>query len=406
MAETKKEVVESTTQQEEPKLDTKVEKLKVKKPKMKKFEQPEDNIIKVDLSKPPKTEEVEEEKKLEEPTENTTEEKIEEKVIEEIVEEVEEKQEEPKEAPVVEEVTAEEQKQIEEVKEEVVKAVEEAEATGKPLPENIEKLITFMEETGGDLQDYVKLNQDINKLDDKDVLLEYYKQTKPHLTSDEVNFLMEDQFSYDEEIDEERDVKRKKLAYKEQVASARSHMEGLKSKYYEEIKAGSKLTHEQQKAIDFFNRYNKESEEAEKTYKKQNSTFLNKTEQVFNKDFKGFEYNVGDKKYRFNVKDVDAVKAEQTDINNFIKKFLNKDNVMEDAKGYHKSMFTAANADAIAQHFYEQGKADALKNSIAKSKNVAMDPRQAHGEIKMAGQKWKVVGNKSSEFKFKIKNQK
>jgi hypothetical protein len=406
MAETKKEVVESTTQQEEPKLDTKVEKLKVKKPKMKKFEQPEDNIIKVDLSKPPKTEEVEEEKKLEEPTENTTEEKIEEKVIEEIVEEVEEKQEEPKEAPVVEEVTAEEQKQIEEVKEEVVKAVEEAEATGKPLPENIEKLITFMEETGGDLQDYVKLNQDINKLDDKDVLLEYYKQTKPHLTSDEVNFLMEDQFSYDEEIDEERDVKRKKLAYKEQVASARSHMEGLKSKYYEEIKAGSKLTHEQQKAIDFFNRYNKESEEAEKTYKKQNSTFLNKTEQVFNKDFKGFEYNVGDKKYRFNVKDVDAVKAEQTDINNFIKKFLNKDNVMEDAKGYHKSMFTAANADAIAQHFYEQGKADALKNSIAKSKNVAMDPRQAHGEIKMAGQKWKVVGNNSSDFKFKIKNQK
>ena len=406
MAETKKEVVESTTQQEEPKLDTKVEKLKVKKPKMKKFEQPEDNIIKVDLSKPPKTEEVEEEKKLKEPTENATEEKIEEKVIEEIVEEVEEKQEEPKETPVVEEVTAEEQKQIEEVKEEVVKAVEEAEATGKPLPENIEKLITFMEETGGDLQDYVKLNQDINKLDDKDVLLEYYKQTKPHLTSDEVNFLMEDQFSYDEEIDEERDVKRKKLAYKEQVASARSHMEGLKSKYYEEIKAGSKLTHEQQKAIDFFNRYNKESEEAEKTYKKQNSTFLNKTEQVFNKDFKGFEYNVGDKKYRFNVKDVDAVKAEQTDINNFIKKFLNKDNVMEDAKGYHKSMFTAANADAIAQHFYEQGKADALKNSIAKSKNVAMDPRQAHGEIKMAGQKWKVVGNNSSDFKFKIKNQK
>ena len=183
-------------------------------------------------------------------------------------------------------------------------------------------------------------------------------------------------------------------------------MEGLKSKYYEEIKAGSKLTHEQQKAIDFFNRYNKESEEAEKTYKKQNSTFLNKTEQVFNNNFKGFEYNVGDKKYRFNVKDVDAVKAEQTDINNFIKKFLNKDNVMEDAKGYHKSMFTAANADAIAQHFYEQGKADALKNSIAKSKNVAMDPRQAHGEIKTAGQKWKVVGNNSSDFKFKIKNQK
>ena len=414
MAETKKEVVvEKTTQQEEPKLDTKVEKLKVKKPRIKKFSK-ENDIIKVDLSKP--QEKTEEDKKSEEGKVEETVEQVVENVVEDVVEEVKEeikeevkeeiKEEVKEDTPIIEEVTAEEQKQIEEVKEEVIKAVEEAETTGKPLPENVEKLMQFMEETGGNLEDYVKLNKDISKLDDDAVLREYYSQTKPHLTGEEINFLMEDSFSYDEEVDEERDIKRKKLALKEQVASARSHLDGQKSKYYEEIKAGSKLTPEQQKAVDFFNRYNKESEEAQKTYEKQNSTFLNKTSQVFNKEFKGFEYNVGDKKYRFNVKDVENVKTQQSDINNFVKKFLNKDNVMDDAKGYHKSIFTAMNADAIAQHFYEQGKADAIKNSVAKSKNVEMTPRQSHGEIQAGGIKVKVLGQDSNDFKFKIKNRK
>ena len=190
-----------------------------------------------------------------------------------------------------------------------------------------------MEETGGDLQDYVKLNQDISKLNDNDVLYEYYRQTKPHLTNDEINFLMEDSFSYDEEVDEERDVKRKKLALKEQVASARAHLDGQKSKYYEEIKAGSKLTPEQQKAMDFFNRYNKESEANKQKVDNEISVFKNKTEQLFSDKFKGFEYNVGDKKFRFNVKDPKSVKDAQSDINNFIRKFLNEDGTMKKAAG-------------------------------------------------------------------------
>ena len=138
-----------------------------------------------------------------------------------------------------------------------------------------------MEETGGDLEDYVKLNKDINKLDDDSVLREYYEQTKPHLTGEEISFLIEDSFSYDEEVDEERDVKRKKLAFKEQVADARAHLDGQKSKYYEEIKAGSKLTSEQQKAIDFFNRYNKESEVNKKRTDNEVSVFKNKTNKLF-----------------------------------------------------------------------------------------------------------------------------
>ena len=385
MEEENKEVVEETTQETTEQVDES------------KFESAgDDSVIKIDLNAPPQEKE-ETEVVVEEKTEET-------EAVTEITGETEAQPEaETQETPVLEEITEEE---VEEVEEQVEEAIAEAEATGKPLPENIQKLMDFMEETGGDLSDYVKLNQDYSKLDDQNLLREYYKQTKPHLNNEEINFLMEDTFSYDEDVDDDRDIRRKKLALKEQVASAKSHLDGQKSKYYEEIKAGSKLTGEQQKAIDFFNRYNKESEATQKTAEKQKSTFLSKTENVFNDKFKGFEYNVGDKKYRFNVNNAEEVKNTQGDINNFVKKFLNENNEMSDAKGYHKSLYTAMNADAVAKHFYEQGKADAMKNSIAKAKNVDMNPRQSHGTIETGGMKVKVLGENSSDFKFKIKNNK
>mgnify|MGYP003670302872 CR=1 FL=1 len=308
---------------------------------------------------------------------------------------------ETQEQPVLEEVTEEE---VTEVEEQVKEAVAESEATGKPLPENIQKLMDFMEDTGGDLSDYVKLNQDYSNLDDTSLLLEYYRQTKPHLNNEEINFLMEDQFSYDEEVDEERDIRRKKLALKEQVANAKSHLDGQKSKYYEEIKAGSKLTNEQQKAVDFFNRYNKESEETKIVVDNNTKVFEQKTNNLFNDKFKGFEYQVGEKKFRFNVKDANKVKAKQSDLSNFMTKFVDKKGALVNAKEYHKSLYTAMNADAIASHFYEQGKADATKDTIAKAKNVNMDPRGAHKEIVSGGMKVKVLGSNSSDFKFKIKN--
>ena len=305
------------------------------------------------------------------------------------------------ETPVLEEISNEE---IKEKTEEVVtvaeKAIKENLETGKPIPEGVEKLISFMEETGGDIDDYVKLNRDYSKMDNYTLLREHYKTSKPHLNDEEINFLMEDQFSYDEEADEARDIQRKKLALKEQVANARSQMEENKSKYYEEIKAGSKLTSEQQKAVDFFNRYNKEEEAASKNKR----SFLNKTKSLFNDGFKGFEYSVGDKNYRFNVNNTDEIRDQQSDINNFVKKFLNENGEISDAKGYHKSLYTAMNADAVAKHFYEQGKADAMQDSIEKSKNIDMSPRQSHsGEINAGGIKVKVLGDNSSDFKFKLK---
>ena len=407
MEEKLEEVVEETTQnnQQDPGDEN------VVKVDESKFESAgDDNVVKVDLSKPPKPIEENEEPKEENKAEaDTTDDSgvVAEPENAESTQEQEEVQPEAEtqEAPALEEITEDStEEEITEVEEQVEEAIAEAEATGKPIPENIQKLIDFMDETGGDLSDYVRLNQDYSNMDNQDLLYEYYKQTKPHLNAEEINFLMEDEFSYDEEADDERDIRRKKLALKEQVANAKSHLDGQKSKYYEDIKAGSKLTSEQQKAIDFFNRYNKESEVTQKATKKTTDIFMKKTDQVFNDKFKGFEYNVGDKKYRFNVNNASEVKNTQSDINNFVKKFLNENNEMSDAKGYHKSLYTAMNADAVAKHFYEQGKADAMKNSIAKSKNVDMNPRQSHGKIEAGGMKFKVLGNDSSDFKFKIKN--
>ena len=307
---------------------------------------------------------------------------------------------EAQETPVVEEITNEEK--VEEIAETVTEAIVKSEETGQPIPEGVEKLLHFMEETGGDLNDYITLNQDFSEMDNHTLLKEYYKSTKPHLSEDEVDFVMEDTFAYDEDIDEDKEIKRKKLAMKEQVAQAKQHLESVKSKYYEDIKSGSKLTEEQQKAMKFF----EESERNREINEEQFKVFKQKSDQVFNDKFKGFEYNVGEKIFRFNVKDTQSVRESQQDINNFIKKFLTKDNVIGDAEGYHKSLFTAMNPDQIANHFYEQGKADALKASIAKSKNVSMDPRQSHVEnVNTSGFSVRALNDDDApDFKFKIKN--
>ena len=370
----------------------------------------DDEVIKVDLNKPPtpKEDEVKEEVTKDNADDSGVVELVEDANATEKQEEVQPEAE-TQETPVLEEVTEEvvEEKieeKVEDLAEQAQEAMLNSKQTGQELPENIQKVVDFIKDTGGTLEDYVRLNQDYSSYDDTTILREYYKQTKSHLTDDEISFLMEDSFSYNEEEDEPRDIKKKKIALKEQVANAKSHLDGQKSKYYEEIKAGSKLTQEQQKAVDFFSRYNKESEESQKTAERQASAFRLKSDNLFDKNFKGFEYNVGDKKYRFNVKNTNEVKETQSDITNFTKKFLNENNEMSDAKGYHKSLFTAMNSDAVAKHFYEQGKADALKQSIAKAKNVDMNPRQAFGEVEAGGMKVKVLGDNSNDFKFKIKN--
>tara|TARA_B100000287_G_scaffold251040_1_gene235904 strand:- start:1153 stop:2313 length:1161 start_codon:yes stop_codon:yes gene_type:complete len=383
-------MAEETKKVEEPKVEeTKNKKDKITKVNMS-SSKTEKTITKVDLSKPP----------------TDKKEEVKEQPVEEVVV-VNEEPKVEKEEQVIQEVTNEKVGNVEEIKEEVEEAIEETVATGKSLPENIQKVVDFMDETGGTLSDYVNLNKDLSKLDDSEVLDEYYRTTKSHLSPEERNFILEEKFSYDKEVDDPKDIKRKKIALKEQVAEARAHLDRQKSKYYEEIKAGSRLTPEAKKAMDFFNRYNKDQKAQKKLSEKSKRTFLNKTNKVFNEDFKGFDYQIGDKKFRFNVKDVDEVKKTQSDINNFINKYVDEgDSTISDVAGYHKSLFTAMNADSIAKHFYEQGKADAIKTQVAKDKNINLDPRKTHGETEVGGIKVKVLGESSANMKnrsFKIR---
>jgi len=312
---------------------------------------------------------------------------------EEVVEEVRTSDEGVESPLTVVEDTEEEQ---EVVKEQIQQPVVEQ----KQLPENIDKLVTFMEETGGTVQDYVRLNADYTNVDNKTLISEYYKQTKPHLDSEDVSLLLED-FDFDEDIDEPKDIRKKKIAFKEEAAKAKDFLEGLKGKYYDEIKLRPGVTQEQQKATDFFNRYNEEQSANEAKHE----VFKQKTKQLLNEDFKGFDFNVSDKKFRYGVKNPSQVAEQQSDISNFIKTFLNEKGEIQDAKGYHKALYAARNADTIAQHFYEQGKADAVKDVMAKSKNISTEPRQtASGDVFVNGLKVKAVsGLDSSKLKIKTK---
>ena len=320
------------------------------------------------------------------------------------------REEEEIETPVLEEVVEEETVKEEEtpVVEEPQQEVEEVQETQEPelnLPENIEDLVKFMNETGGTIEDYARLSTDYSNVDDDTLLIEYYKQTKPHLSYEEIQFLMEDEFDYDQEVDEPRFIKRKQLARKEAIAQAKNHLAGLKDQYYKEVKLGSKLLPEQQKAIDFFNRYNNEQKQAEELLSKQTNHFKSETNKVFNDEFKGFNFKVGDKKYRFNLNDVNKTK-EASNITNVFDKYIDDNNLLTNAGDFHKALFAASNPDAIANHFYEQGKADAIKQMTADAKNIDMNPRKtADGVVDAGGVKVRAVGGtNSSGLKLKLKN--
>tara|TARA_R110002073_G_scaffold38785_1_gene111077 strand:+ start:2861 stop:4072 length:1212 start_codon:yes stop_codon:yes gene_type:complete len=304
----------------------------------------------------------------------------------------------------IQEITEEEEEkeikeEVKEVTKEIKEAIRDERVSGKPLPENIEKLVSFMEETGGNVEDYVRLNADYSTVDNNALLKEYYRKSKPHLDDDEINFLLEDNFSYNEELDEERDIRKRKLAFKEEVAEAKTFLEDLKGKYYDEIKLRPGVTQEQKKATDFFNRYNEEQDLS----KQRKDRFKKATSNLLNDDFKGFEYNIGEKKFRYGVNNPTKIAQQQSDMTNFIGKFLNDKGEVSDHKGYHKAMHAAENMDQIASHFYEQGKADAVKDVVNSSKNISDTPRQtASDSVFINGLKVKAVnGIDSSKLKIK-----
>mgnify|MGYP003629507557 CR=1 FL=1 len=366
--------------------------LKGKKTKPRNLGKQQDAPIKVDLSESNEEQEVTkvvieaEEKQVEEVTQEVAQEEVTQEVVQE-------------DTPIIQEITSEDvEEEVEILEEQLEQAVVEQNA-GINLPENIEKLVSFMEETGGTINDYVRLNADYSNIDNDTLLKEYYKKTKPYLDSEDLNLLIED-FSYDEDLDEDRDIRKKKLAFKEEVAKAKSFLEETKSKYYDEIKLRPGVTQEQQKAVDFFNRHNEEKGKAEQ----QHNLFKSQTKKHFSQDFKGFDFNLGEKKFRYGVKDPSKVAETQSDITNIVGKFLNKDGSVKDTAGYHKAMYAAANVDTIANHFYEQGKADAVKEVIDSSKNPSQALRQSPQTGFKDGIKVKVLNDGAlSSSKLKIK---
>jgi hypothetical protein len=378
---------------------------KMQKPKKPRNLSKVDNVTKVDLSAPAVEQEI---TKVIIP--NTEKDAVQESSTEESVlrteqpemglQEVEQGDERPIE-DVIQEIEAPEV-DTKIIENEIEQHIIEQANTGKPLPENIEKLIAFMEETGGTIDDYSRLNIDYSSVSSEALLREYYKKSRPHLDAEEIQFLMEDEFSYDEELDDERDIRKKKLAFKEEVAKAKGFLEDLKSRYYNEIKLRStSVPKEQQEAYDFFNRYKKiEEQNVEKL-----ARFKSNTKNLFNGEFKGFEYNVGEKRFRYGIQNQEQVAEKQSDINNFLGKFLDKEGNVVDTAGYHKALYTAMNSDKIAQHFYEQGKADAVKEVIASSKNPSSaTPRQAPGDVFINGLKVKAIsGFDSSKLRIQTK---
>ncbi len=380
-----KEVVEEAVQEtkaveETPQEDTSYKEVK------------EDGTIKLDLGKLKKFQNKNEEENV-----RTQQEEIGEEI----------KQEESGEEKVSEKVLQEVTDKPEQPATEVTQEVAKEKITPQPevkLPENIESLVKFMEDTGGTIEEYVRLNADYSDVDNNTLLKEYYKSTKSHLDNSEIDFLIEDNFSFDEDLDEQRDIRKKKLALKEEVAKAKKFLNGMKDEYYKEVKLGSKLSKDQQDAINFYNEYNQKQSAASEVQQKQYKQFEQSTNNVFNENFKGFDFKVGDKKYRYNVKDATAIKDYQSDISNFVREFLDENDMMKDAAGYHKALYAGRNIDKIVSHFYEQGKADAIKNTAIKSKNIDMGPRTIKPVVDAGGIKVKVLGGEdSSRLKFKIR---
>ena len=375
-------------------------------------QQSENNITKVDLSKPEATGElIPEVIKVDIPTLKPEEDAIQIGETKEMVmgeqagdsakvdKQVPKPEEVSEEASPIQEITQEAKQVTKEIKE----AVRDEKVLGKQLPENIEKLVNFMEETGGTVQDYVSLNKDYTTLSPTQVLKEYYTTTKPHLDQEEISFLIEDNFDFDEEVDEAREIRKKKLAFKEEVANAKSFLESSKSKYYDEIKLRPGVTQEQQEAVSFYDRY----KEQQKIATKLHGDFRDNTKKLFSEEFKGFDFNVGDKKFRYGVKDPSKIGETQADVQNFVGKYSNDKGEIVDPAGYHKAMYAAMNADKIAHHFYEQGKADGVKDIITSSKNPSQDgPRQvADGNVFINGLKVKAISGLDSS-KLKIKTRK
>lgn len=245
------------------------------------------------------------------------------------------------------------------------------------LPDEVSKYLEFKKETGRGFEDFIKANKSYDNLNDNEVLAEYYSLTESDLDSEDIEYLMEDKFGYDEDVDEERDIKKKNISKKRELAIAKKYLSKLSDTYKTPLESsGGSFSEDQLKEFNAYKDYVQEARTEVDANKRKSEYFQKKTEDVFNSEFKGFEFTVGDKNVIYSSGDANEIKSKQLNVQSFIDQYLGEDGLVNDAKGWHKALNAAMNPDKLAQYFYEQGKADAIGDVSKKSKNINMNLRQ------------------------------
>lgn len=284
----------------------------------------------------------------------------------------------------------------------------ETKESNEELPEDVSAYFKYKKETGRSIQDFVKLQQNYDEMDSDKLLSQYYSQTEEGLDSEDIKDLMEDKFGYDEDLDDEADIKKIERTKKRELVKAKKFLNEQKDKYNIPLESsGAGLSGEELENFNSYKSYVEESTTAKEAQKKRYDYFLDKTDEVFNDEFKGFEFSVGEKSFTFKPGDKDELKSKQSDVNNFVNKFMDKDSgLMNDAKGYHKAMSVAMNLDKFAEFFFNQGMTDAINNVSKKSKNINMDVRSTPQNFSKDGLKIRAVGDLSSGKGLKIRSAK
>jgi hypothetical protein len=246
-----------------------------------------------------------------------------------------------------------------------------------PLPDEVSKYLDFKKETGRGFEDFIKANKNYDNLEDDQILKEYYSLTESDLDSEDIEYLMEDKFGYDEDVDDDRDIKKKNISKKRELAIAKKYLSKLSETYKTPLESsGGSYSEEQLKEINAYKEYVQKAQTEVESNKRKSEYFQKKTDEVFNSEFKGFEFKVGDKNVIYSSGDANEIKSKQVNVQSFINQYIGEDGLVNDAQGWHKALNAAMNPDKLAQYFYEQGKADAIGDVSKKSKNINMSLRQ------------------------------
>jgi hypothetical protein len=264
------------------------------------------------------------------------------------------------------------------------------------LPEEVSKYLDFKKKTGRGFNDFVKVNKNYDEISDEQLLKEYYSLTESDLDNEDIQYLMNDKFGFDEDLDDEKDIKKKNIAKKREVSKAKKYLNDLKENYSVPLESsGSSIPKETLNELEKYKEFLNQSKTTQEANQRKNDYFLKQTDKVFDSEFKGFEFNVGDKKISYAYGDTLEMKAKQKDLNNFVKNYVGEDGLIKDASGWHRALSAAMNPEKFAQYFYEQGKADAIGDVSKKSKNINMNVRQTPQAIGDTGFKARQVSDTS-----------